>query len=555
MSMDNTRFILFVSLMFVAMMLWQEWQVDYGPQPQTEASSTGNLENSVPRIEGEVPGFTEEAVVAPTQSIRATESVTGGASIVSVDTDTFTIHINEQGAGIEKLELKAFPVSVDEPEQPFVLMDKSNDLVFLTQGGLLSDRQAPNHTAVYSAPRKTYRISPGEEQLVVPLVWRSDEGLQVTKTFSFEKGSYEVSVDYLIENNSSLPWNGRSYTQLKRNEPESASVFMIRTYTGGVYSSPEERYEKIDFADMAEIDLAVESANAWVAMIQHYFVAAILPVNKEVNYRYYTSALSDGNFAIGAMTPSVSVAPGSAIQISERMYIGPKFQDKLAEIAEGLDLTIDYGFLWFLAKPLFIVLDKLFDYTSNWGWAIILVTIILKLVFYPLSAKGYRSMANMRRVQPRMMAMKDRYKDDKAKLNQAMMQLYKDEKVNPFGGCLPILIQMPVFFALYWVLIESVEMRQANFILWYKDLSGPDPFFVLPVLMGITMYIQQKLNPPPTDPVQAKVFAILPFVFTVFFIFFPSGLVLYWVVNSALGIVQQWRITKVIESAEPNKPG
>jgi YidC/Oxa1 family membrane protein insertase len=559
--MDNTRFILVVSLMFVVMMLWQEWQADYGPQPQDTSIDVGN---TGAEASGEIPEFAGEAVVqapiqapvlTPSPSAAVIENSAGTASVVTVETDMFNVIINEQGAGLEKLELKAFPVSVEEPDRPLILLDKSKDLLFISQGGLLSNRLAPNHAAVFSAENKIYSMGSNEQTLEIRLVWSSGDGIQVVKTFGFQRGSYEVSVNYHIENNSSEPWGGRSYVQLKRNDPGRASAFMINTYTGGVYSTPEERYEKIAFDDIADADLDAESANAWIAMIQHYFVVAVLPEDKEAVYRYYTSALSDGNFAIGAMSPDITIAPGSTADISERMYIGPKYQDDLALIAEGLDLTIDYGVLWFLAKPLFVVLNTLHGFTNNWGWAIILVTMMLKLVFYPLSAAGYRSMANMRRVQPRMVAMKDRYKDDKAKLNQGMMALYKEEKVNPFGGCLPILVQIPVFISLYWVLLESVEMRQASFIFWYNDLSGPDPFFVLPLLMGVSMFIQQKLNPPPMDPIQAKVFSVLPIVFTVFFAFFPSGLVLYWVVNNILSILQQWRITKMIERAGLNKSG
>jgi YidC/Oxa1 family membrane protein insertase len=331
---------------------------------------------------------------------------------------------------------------------------------------------------------------------------------------------------------------------------------LIYTYTGAAVSGPENRYEKVTFDDMRERPLARDIQDGWIAVMQHYFVTAIVPAYSDRNYHYYTKALGGNLFAAGSITPAVQVAPGAEAEIVEHIYAGPKDQDRLAEIAAGLDLTVDYGMLWFIAKPLFWCLSQVHTITGNWGWSIVLITIFLKVLFYQLSAAGYRSMANMRRVQPRLMAIRDRYKDDRVRMNQAMMQLYKEEKINPFGGCLPILVQIPVFIALYWVLLESVELRQTGFVLWLRDLSAPDPYWVLPLIMGVTMFIQQKLNPAPMDPVQAKVLMVLPFVFTVFFGFFPSGLVLYWVVNNVLSIIQQWLIMRNLERAGLGpKPG
>ena len=322
---------------------------------------------------------------------------------------------------------------------------------------------------------------------------------------------------------------------------------MIYTYTGAVLSSPDDRYEKISFGDMEDKDEEAQISNGWAAMIQHYFLTAVLPADTEAAYRYYTRSFSSGHYSIGNVSPALRVAPGQRGELTGYLYIGPKLQSVLETLAEGLELTVDYGFLWFLAKPLFWCLERLYEWTGNWGWSIILVTCLLKILFYHLSAAGYRSMANMRRVQPRLMAIRERHKEDRARLNQAMMQIYKEEKINPFGGCFPILVQIPVFLALYWVLLESVELRQADFIFWLKDLSNKDPFFVLPIIMGATMLIQQKLNPAPMDPMQEKVMKALPFVFTVFFAFFPSGLVLYWVTNNVLSIAQQWLITRNLE--------
>lgn len=322
---------------------------------------------------------------------------------------------------------------------------------------------------------------------------------------------------------------------------------LIYTYGGAVLSSPEQRYEKIDYDDMREEKLSRDVVNGWIAMLQHYFISAIIPASNKETHHFYTNTLPDNRFAVGTITPAVDVPQGNKNTLSYQVYLGPKIQKELAKLADNLELTVDYGVLWFIAKPLFWCLEVFHTVTKNWGWSIILVTLMLKIVFYQLSAAGYRSMAKMRRVQPRLLAIRERFKNDRAKLNQAMMDIYKKEKINPLGGCFPILIQIPVFIALYWVLLESVELRQTPFILWIKDLSAPDPFFVLPLVMGATMLIQQKLNPAPLDPIQEKIMMALPIVFTVFFAFFPSGLVLYWVVNNILSIIQQWMITRKLE--------
>ena len=332
----------------------------------------------------------------------------------------------------------------------------------------------------------------------------------------------------------------------KQKEQESRFIY---TYTGAVISTPKNRYEKISFDDIDDEDEEASATNGWVAMLQHHFLTALIPSDKDEMYTYYTRKGNTRNYIVGAGLPTQNIAPGKTSTFSHKVYLGPKTQKEIEKIAEGLSLTVDYGIFWFLAKPLYWLLDYINMFTKNWGWSIVLVTVFLKLLFFKLSAAGYRSMANMRRVQPRLVAIKERYKDDRTQLNKAMMDIYKKEKINPLGGCFPILVQIPVFISLYWVLLESVELRQAEFIFWIQDLSIADPFFVLPLLMGISMYLQQKLNPAPMDPIQAKVMAILPVVFTVFFAFFPAGLVLYWVANNILSIAQQWVITRNIEKS------
>ncbi|MBI1731886.1 MAG: membrane protein insertase YidC [Gammaproteobacteria bacterium] len=536
--MENLRFVLVVSLVLVGSLLWQAWQEDYGPPPEERPPASAPPPARLPPAPE-----TQTAVSEPPGRTVSRPGVP-----VEVRTDVLRLELNTIGATLSRADLLRYPVRLETPDVPMTLLDDSPDQFYVVQGGLLaqSTAVAPTHETVFSVAQQSHVLAPGQDSLTVPFGWSSQE-IQITKEFVFTRGSYEIGIRYRVNNGSTEPWVGRSYAQIQRLDPGKAGRRLVYTYTGAVVSSPEKRYEKIDFDDMRESKLERDISNGWIAMLQHYFVTALLPVSTDVPYRYYTSSLSDNRFAAGMISPALEVpARGQGI-LEQRLYVGPKVQKLLERAAEGLNLTVDYGYLWFLAKPLFICLVWLRDLTGNWGWAIILVTVLLKVLFYRLSAAGYRSMANMRRVQPRLKAIQERYKDDRARLNQAMMQIYKEEKINPFGGCLPILIQIPVFIALYWVLLESVEMRQVPWVLWIRDLSSPDPYWVLPLIMGATMFLQQKLNPAPLDPVQEKVMQIMPFAFTIFFGFFPSGLVLYWVANNILSIGQQWLITRGME--------
>lgn len=387
-------------------------------------------------------------------------------------------------------------------------------------------------------------MAANDDQLKVELFWTGDNGLRVTKEFVFTRGKYAVAVNYHINNESGQAWTGRQYSQFQRTLVEEGSRFLY-TYLGAAISSPDDLYEKITFDDMEDANLDQDITGGWAAMIQHYFVGAWVPDPGKA-YHYYTKVLDGPRYAIGLYSPAMTVEPGAQTTVGMTLYAGPKLQDQLEAVAPGLELTVDYGWLWFIAQPLFWLLTWLYSVFGNWGWAIIFVTITIKAAFFQLSAASYKSMANMRRVQPRMVAIKERYGSDRQRLNKAMMELYKTEKINPLGGCLPILVQIPVFISLYWVLLESVELRQSPFIFWIQDLSAMDPYYVLPLLMGASMLIQQRLNPAPIDPVQQKVMAMLPIVFTVFFAFFPAGLVLYWVVNNILSIAQQWYITSKV---------
>ena len=538
--MDTPRFILVLALTLVSIMLWEAWQRDYGAAPAGTATPDALQPLEDPGIPQIKPDDTTTRSVPGAEVLQGTDG-----SVTTVETDVLRLKI-DRGGTIVFAELPGYPVSPDNPDQAFVLLNNSTNLYHVIQSGIVGET-APTHKDIFSAGRTSYTLNEDEDVLEVPLTWISADGVSVTKVFIFARGSYRIHLKHIVENGSGTDWEGRQYTQIKRDDPSKEGRKLLYTYTGAVLSSPDNRYEKISFDDMEDAETDENIGNGWAAMIQHYFLTAILPADKQAVYRYYTRAFSSQYYSIGNVSPALRLAPGQQGELADYLYVGPKQQSELEQLADGLELTVDYGILWFLAKPLFWCLERLYGLTGNWGWSIILVTVMLKVLFYRLSAAGYRSMANMRRVQPRMVAIRERHKDDRARLNQAMMQIYKEEKINPFGGCFPILVQIPVFLALYWVLLESVELRQADFILWLSDLSSKDPFYVLPIIMGATMLIQQKLNPAPMDPMQEKVMKALPFVFTVFFAFFPSGLVLYWVTNNILSIAQQWLITKNLE--------
>jgi YidC/Oxa1 family membrane protein insertase len=545
--MDNQRLFLFVALSFVVLMIWQAWVEDYAPPPATEIAATTPAQPQI--TQGEDLPTAPQAVPATNAELPETELLKS-TGVVTVETDLFSIRINTTGGDLRQVDLRAYAATTDPDSPRFRLMNDSLPNLFIMQSGLRANGTAePTHHVEYSVSQPTWRMDDGVDTLQVPLVWRSPEGVEVTKRYTFHRGSYLVDVEHIVNNNSGSDWQGRQYRQLQRTQvAETGQSTFIYTYMGGVIYSPEEKYEKIKFEDMLEADLDRTITDGWAAMLQHYFLGALIPESGKAEH-YYTKTLSNSRYVIGLISPSWrTVANGDTSVFSTRLFVGPKLQDQMREVAPGLELTVDYGLLTVLAQPLFWLLKTIHGFVGNWGWAIVLVTLIIKLVFYKLSETSYRSMANMRKMTPRLQSLKERYKDDRQKLNQAMMELYKKEKINPLGGCLPILVQIPVFIALYWMLLESVELRQAPFMLWIQDMSSPDPYYILPLLMGITMFIQQKLNPAPMDPVQAKVMMVLPVVFTVFFAFFPSGLVLYWVVNNTLSIAQQWVITRRVEA-------
>ncbi len=552
MATEQIRLILIVALCVVSYLLWDAWQRDYGPRPPPPATTTGPASpdaapggTASPGVD--VPRAPQAAAGAATPSPAAEVGESARGRRVRVTTDVLAVDIDTLGGTIAGVDLLSYPVSNDTPDESFRLLDDTRPgSYFVAQSGLTGAPSAPNHHTRFESDADTYELADGMESVDVPLRWRSGDGVEVVRTYRFRRDDYVVEVRVDVANASEEPWHVAPYGQLQRGEPESSGgIFRTYTYTGGILSGPEKPYEKVDFSDMASQDVDRDVVGGWVAMIQHYFAAAWIPGPEDTNH-YYSRSLPNGRFAIGVVGPGAIVPPGGAGAFSLALYVGPKIQDRMQDVAPHLERTVDYGWLWLIAEPLFWLLSWIHGFVGNWGWAIILLTVLIKLAFFQLSATSYKSMARMRKLQPRITALRERHAADKQRMNQAMMDLYRQEKINPLGGCLPILVQIPVFIALYWVLLESVELRQASFIGWLDDLSLHDPYFVLPVLMGVTMLIQQKLNPTPPDPMQAKIMMALPFVFTFFFLFFPSGLVLYWFVNNVLSIIQQWVITKKI---------
>jgi len=551
--MDIQRLVLSIALVLVLLLLWQAWQQDYGTPPQRAERQEPTAVSTAPAATSEpaadVPPAPTAATTQGSPAVGATAQPAG--RVVHVRTDVLDVQIDPRGGVVRQADLPEYPVSTELPQDPFRLLYETPAILYIAQSGLLGAKGAPDHNAQLTPEAWDYTLPAGDDELQVRLRWQGADGVAVVKTFTFHRGAYLVDVDYDLDNGSPRPWSVRMYAQLQRTEAQkSRQTQFIYTYTGGAISTPEERYDKITFSEMADKPLKRDAKGGWVAMVQHYFISAWIPSQAATNH-YYTRVVDGPHYIIGLMTPTIRLEAGSHGHLGSRLFMGPKLQDRLAKIAPALDLTADYGPLWFIAQPLFQGLKLIHHLVGNWGWAIIILTILIKLAFYKLSATSYRSMAKMRRVQPRMAALKERYGGDRQKMNQALMELYKKEKINPLGGCLPVVVQIPVFISLYWVLLETVQLRQAPFMFWINDLSIKDPYFVLPILMGITMLVQTKLNPTPMDPMQAKVMMLMPLFFTVFFAFFPSGLVLYWIVNNLLSISQQWYIThKIVDSPE-----
>lgn len=555
--MDIKRVVLYGALALLGYFLWTNWQIDYplvqNSQPETRVFPAQPIQNSLtPPL---AVGLSPSESAKTEQKSAMTEEA--NASRVYVTTDVLNLTIDLQQGDVVNAQLLAYPESAGPQSKPFTLLQDNPAAQYVANSSLLVlDKQSTQSVNIpYKTTARYYTLQPNQETLVVALSGETAQGLQVTKQFTFKRGSYLLNVAYQIDNNQDdKTWTGYLNTQLLRSSPQEdkSSLFHMGSFTGASYSVPgQHRYKKLTFKDMNKANLDVETRGGWVAMQQHYFLTAWIP-DSSSTHRLYTRTQGD-NYTIGQVSAPIVVSPHQSQSIQTQLYLGPELTDVLKAIAPGLDLTVDYGWLWFISQVLFTVMKAIYSVVGNWGWSIVLVTLLIKLAFFKLQAKSFKSMARMRHLQPKMNALRERYGNDKAKLSQATMELYRQEKVNPLGGCLPMLIQIPVFIALYWVLIESVQLRHAPFILWITDLSAADPYHVLPIIMGLSMLIQQKLNPAPPDPMQAKVMMFLPVVCTIIFLNFPAGLVLYWTVNNTLAILQQWYILrKYGDSATPS---
>lgn len=536
--MESQRNLLLIGLVLVSFLLWQQWQLDYGPKPVQPTPAQPTETNAVPS--SSVPDAnitTQDVPAASGSSVPAATPVVNTATMIKVTTDTLDVLIDTLGGDVVSANLVKYPVTQGSDDS-YSLLRPGADVLYIAQSGLIGSGGTDSNAGrpQYTATQSSYQLT--GDTLEIPLVWTNDQGIQVTKRFTFTRGEHTVKVDFEYQNNSQSNQQIQQYAQLKQtlNLPEG-SMFMP-TYRGAAYSTQEEIYEKYSFDDIADDRLNEVTVGGWVSMLEHYFVSAWVPPQDQTNKLY--STINANRYAVVGYTgESVVVAPGQTTTVSSTLYMGPKDQDTLAQLAKGLDLTVDYGFLWFISKYLFMLLQVLHGLVGNWGIAIVLITIIVKGLMYPLTKKQYESMAKMRNLAPKMAQLKERYGDDRQKMSQAMMDMYRKEKVNPMGGCLPLLLQMPIFLALYWVLLESVELRHADFILWITDLSVQDPFLVLPALTGLSMYLLQKLQPMTIqDPMQQKIMQWMPVAMSIFFIWFPAGLVLYWLISNVITLIQ-----------------
>jgi YidC/Oxa1 family membrane protein insertase len=543
--MDNRRLIILLIFSFSVVMLWDAWQKQTAALHSATIASI-SAQTTVPTTPGAVPAVTQSASPALGQTsvpVVATSQVYAGP-ITTVRTDLFLAQIAAQGGDLIKLELLGHPDSHDK-SRPFVLFDAGERHVYLGQSGVIGS-DYPNHRTVWSGAGGERTLASGDSEIKVQLTATGANGVVVAKTYTFTRGSYQVRLEQ-----SGIAQGTHVYHQITRDgnpaEGKDTSMAMgVSTFTGPAVFTEKAKFQKVDFADIEKggAKYASKSNDGWLAMIQHYFVSAWLPL-ADVEREFYMRKAGDNLYSVGVITPV-----GEDGKSAMTLYAGPQEQDKLEAIAPGLQLVVDYGWLTVIAAPLFWVLELIHKLTGNWGWAIIGLTVLLKAIFFPLSAASYKSMAKMRVLTPKLAKLKETFGDDKQRLNQEMMELYKREKVNPLGGGLPVLVQIPVFIALYWVLLGTVEMRNAPWLGWIVDLSVKDPYFVLPIIMGVTQLVMTKLNPTPPDPIQAKVMMMMPIVFTVMFLFFPAGLVLYWTVNNLLSMAQQWQITRAVEGGQ-----
>ncbi|HET7395858.1 MAG TPA: membrane protein insertase YidC [Gammaproteobacteria bacterium] len=559
--MDNRRIFLLAAGFFVVFLIYQAWMQDYGPNQTATPAPTLAANNQAPEAsapplppipEAETPTkqpASQTAAVAP-------KAVAPQGKLIHVHTDVLDLNIDTAGGNIRDARLLDYPEDLKDPQvKVHVLSNVPADLL-LFQSGLQtrSGPIAPGQSALYASTSDEYILAQGQHTIDVSLDWKDPRGLEVEKTYHFTRGSYQIDVTYKIRNHSDQTWQGSAYAQFQNHyTPSSHSLFSVHRYDyQRAAMHGDDGYQQYEFKDLAEKPLAEKVAGGWVGVVNHYFLAAAIPqpaskTATDKNF-YYSKTLGDADYLVGVVSAAQSVAPAASATFSDRLFLGPKLQTRLAGVAPGLELTVDYGKLTIIAQPIFWVLEQIHRFIGNWGWSILVLTLLLKLLTYKLNEISGRSMAKMRLVQPRLKALQERYKDDRAKSSQAMMEFYKKEKINPMGGCLPMLVQMPIFFALYYVLVYSVELRQSPWIGWIHDLSAPDPLYILPVVYGVVMFVQQRISPQPTtDNMQRKIMMVMPLGIAVLYAVLPSGLALYYVANSVLTIAQQWRINHVIE--------
>jgi len=551
--MESLKYVIIGGLAVVSYLLLLAWQEDY---PGTNLAEQPVLSGSSSQIDTPSVAVTSPAVsgsdIPAVASSSNQQTTPAGNTQIEVVTDVLRVTLDRVGGDILEISLPQYRRQIDVENDPFVLLENNQQRTYVAKSGLVGRNGIDSAVrAIYNSSSDSFTLGDTEDSINVDLLHVDPNGVQITKRYTFERGSYLVKISYLINNSSSSAWQANLFGQINRTtfpDPSSIGGIGMSSFMGFAATSLDDPYYKVEFGDIDDGMTPHELTGGWIAMSQHYFLSAWIPSVDTLNtFSLRRSPQNSSEYIAGFTGPEFIVAPGSSLTQEVAFYAGPKDQYVLREISPNLDLTIDYGWLWFVASPIYWLLTKINALVGNYGWSILLLTVTVKGIFYKLSATSYRSMANMRRVMPKMLQLKERYGDDKMKLQKATMELYQKEKINPFGGCLPMLVQMPVFIALYWVLMESVELRQAPFILWINDLSVMDPYFVLPLLMGISMYAQSLLSPAPADPMQAKIMRFMPVVMTVFFLWFPAGLVLYWLANSVLGIMQQWYITRKID--------
>ena len=563
--MTNTRPFLFFALCAIGFFLWQAWQQDYGSKPPLGSAVPAPAASAVPApatpvVPGDVPAASAASATTPASASTPAAGAANAGRRIEVRTDVLHAVIDTRGGNLVAADLLAYPLDPSDRSKPVHLLSDTGESFFVAQTGLVSNGSpAPDHKALFSTEKTDYALAQGADTLEVPLTWTDASGVTVRKVYVFKRASYLIDTRQEVTNAAATPWTGNEYRQLQRVPPVIVSKGFAFSdperfaFAGAAWYSPKDKFQKLAFDKFAASPLKQETAGGWVAMLQHYFFAAWIPDEGQTDTFTTETVKADSQtrYLVRDFSPALTVAPNQTKAFSARLYVGPKLQSTLDQIAPGLSLTVDYGMFTVIAEPLHWLLAQLHKLTGNWGFAIILLVLIIKALFFKLSETQYRSGAKMRKLQPRMQALKERYGDDRQKMNMAMMELYQKEKVNPLAGCLPMLVQIPVFFALYWVLLESVELRQAPFIGWIQNLTAPDPYYVLPVLNGLVMIATTMLTPSAgMDPTQAKMMKIMPVVFSVLFAFFPAGLVLYYTVNGGLGLLQQWIITRRIDAGE-----